>query len=124
MAQLAPGTTIDGYLAPYVLEDPAEVELTTTSATQIFTVTPATAGRYVLWVYVRLLTGSPSLTVTLTYTDNSGAQTATLLNAQAITANGPILPYYFQGAAGDAITLSCTSTVASALAINASLEVK
>lgn len=108
-----------------VVADPAEVELTTTTATTIFTYTPATSGRFALWMLARVRTAATTVTATLTYTSSSGAQTYTIWNAQslAVTDNAAI-PYYFQALAGDAITLTVTAGTANQVYIDATLEAK
>ena len=108
-----------------VVADPAEVELTTTTATTIFTYTPATSGRFALWMLARVVTAATTVTATLTYTSSSGAQTYTIWNAQslAVTDNAAI-PYYFQALAGDAITLTVTAGTANQVYIDATLEAK
>ena len=58
-----------------------ETELTTTSATTIATVTPGTQGLYPVQVYFRVTTASTTVTVQVTYTSPTGAQTLTLVDA-------------------------------------------
>ncbi|MHB1937060.1 MAG: hypothetical protein ACYCOR_10800 [Acidobacteriaceae bacterium] len=108
-----------------VVADPPEVELTTTSATQIFTYTPSVTGRFTLNMLARVTTATTTVTATLTYTSASGAQTYTVWNAQslAVTDNSAF-PFYFQAVAGYAITLTVTAGTANQVYIDATLEAK
>ncbi len=105
-----------------IMARPAEIELTTTSATTIFTETPANTGMFVVYLYARVVTATTTVTATLTYTSTSGAQTYTIWNAQNLpVGDNSAVPFFFQNVGGDAIELSCTAGTANQVYIDARL---
>lgn len=106
-------------VTPSIIARPAETALTTTAATTIFTVTPADTGMFVLYLYARVVTAATTVTATLTYTSNSGAQTYPIWNAQDLPVeDSAAVPYTFQNVGGDAITLQVTAGTADQVYIN------
>ena len=105
-----------------IMARPAEIELTTTSATTIFTETPANTGMFVVYLYARVVTATTTVTATLTYTSTSGAQTYTIWNAQNLpVGDNSAVPFFFQNVGGDTIELSCTAGTANQVYIDARL---
>lgn len=69
-----------------------EVLMSTTGETTIATKTPAAAGNVLIGIYFRVITATTNVTVNVTYTDATGAQTNTLLDAQASAVGSYSLP--------------------------------
>ncbi|NMP20789.1 hypothetical protein [Sulfobacillus harzensis] len=115
--------TVSGTPAvPVIVARPAETELTTTSATTIFSVTPAATGGFFCYLYARVGTAATTVTATLTYTSNSGAQTYYVWNAQDLpVGDNAAVPFFFQAVSGDAITLTVTAGTANQVYIDARL---
>jgi hypothetical protein len=108
-------------VAPIVIARPAETELTTTSATNIFSVTPTATGMFVLLLYARVVTAATTVTAELTYTDNTGAQSYYVWNSQSLpVGSSAAVPFSFEGTAS-AITLSVTAGTANQVSVLARL---
>jgi len=102
-----------------VLED----ELTVTTLTNVLTYTPAQAGLFQVSVYYRVVTATTTVTVQVTSTDVTGAQTTVLVNAVARAVGSyavASLPLY--GAAGDAITVQAQAGTANQVFVSAALS--
>ncbi len=122
VAQVLTVGGLTGYSGAYVAK-PGETELTTTTATTIFTYTPATTGMYVLYMYARVVTAATTVSASLTYTSSSGAQTYDIWSSQSLAVgDSAAVPYFFQATAA-AITLSVTAGTASQVYIDARLAV-
>lgn len=89
-----------------------EVALTTTGATTIATRTPADAVNVLIGIYFRVITATTAVTVVVTYTDGTGAQTNTLLNAQSCAVGSYSLPAMLINVTAAAITVSITAGTA------------
>lgn len=101
----------------------SDVLLTTVNATQIATFTPPAAGNYVVYLYLRA-TEPLNVTTILTYSDGGGAQTNTVYDNQPITVAGSfnVLPLFINATTVAPITITVTSSVASALYVSASIS--
>ena len=108
--------------APVLVARPSETELTTTSATTVFSITPTAAGLFVLYVYARVVTSATTVTATLTYTSSSGSQTYTIWNNQTLpVGDSAAVPFFFQATTSGPITLSVTAGTANQVYIDARL---
>lgn len=108
---------------PPHVADAQEVELTTTAATVVATYTPAAAGNYIIWVYLRVVTATTTVTVTVTYADAGGAQTTTVLNAQSCAVGSYTgLPVYCNAVAGTAIDVNVTAGTANQVYASADID--
>lgn len=107
---------------PLVNESVQEVELTSTTASTVATATPTVAQNALVGGSVRV-TGSSTVTIDVTWTDATGAQTDTLMNAQALTSGTYSVPMKFiNSAANDAIEVVVTSTAASVVYASAVIK--
>jgi hypothetical protein len=77
-----------------------EVNLATMAETSIASYTPTAAGNFLVWVYLRVITGTTTMTVKVTYADATGAQTTFIINAQ-VTAIGRICPIDYTPTLGE-----------------------
>jgi hypothetical protein len=99
-----------------------ELELTTTGATAVLSYTPGTAGNFHLGVYFRVVTATTTVSATVTYTDVTGAQTITLLNAVAMVVGSyAFVDFMVDSAAGDAIAVNFTAGTANQVYVSASI---
>ena len=99
-----------------------EVELTTTGSTTIVTYTPTSAGNFWIAVYFRVVTGTTAVTVAATWTDVSGSQTLTLLNAVSkVTGSYAMVGFLVNSIASNAITVSITAGTANQVYGSASI---
>jgi len=90
-----------------------DVELTTTSPTNIVTYTPSAKGNFWVSVYFRVITAPTVVTVTVTYTDGSGSQTYTPISAVSEAVGSYIVaPFLLNSVAADAITITVTAGTA------------
>ncbi|KQX69220.1 hypothetical protein [Paenibacillus sp. Root444D2] len=96
--------------------------LATTSLTTIATFTPTVnKSNYVIYTYFRVITGTTNVTVQITYTDGTGAQTNTLLNAQASTVGSYSLIPLFINATTAVINVKAQASVANQVYMSASV---
>jgi hypothetical protein len=99
--------------------------LTTTSQTTILTLTPPAQGNYKVGIYFRVVTGTTNVTVVVTYTDGTGAQTNTLLSAQSCPVGSySTLPLFVNAKSTGAISVKVTASVASRVYASASIEIE
>lgn len=96
--------------------------LTTTVQTTIATFTPAIQGNFLVGIYFRVVTGTTNVTIVVTYNDNTGAQTNTMINAQ-VSAVGSysLVPLFINAVSGTAITVKVTASVANQVYASASV---
>lgn len=95
-----------------LLTNGKEVELDSTSETTVATRTPAAAANVMVGIYFRVITATTNVTVKVTYTDATGAQTNTLLNAQACAVGSYSLPMLMINATAAAIDVKITAGTA------------
>jgi len=110
---------------PTVVAGSKNDELTTTSATTIWSFTPPADGLYTAKVYLRVVTATTTVTVTLTYDDSGGAQTytpAALDGASLAVGSYSMVDYSFEATASAAITLTVTAGTASQVYVTSALE--
>lgn len=95
-----------------------ETELTSTSATTIITHTPTSNGLYYLHGYVRVITASTTVTVTLAWDDVTGAQSNTLINAVSESVGNVNFSYIMSATTAAAITVTATAGTANQVFIS------
>ena len=98
-----------------------EVHLTSTAATTVTTYTPAAAGNFEIGIYFRVVTGTTAVTITVTWTDTTGAQTLTLLNAVNEAVGSYSLTKFMIAATAAAITVTMTSGTSNNIYASASI---
>ena len=89
-----------------------EVALDSVNETTIATRTPAAAANVMVGIYFRVITDTTNVTVKVTYTDATGAQTNTLLDTQACAVGSYSLPMLMFNATAAPITVSITAGTA------------
>jgi hypothetical protein len=93
-----------------------------TGSTTIVTLAPATAGNYHIGIYFRVITATTNVTITVTWTDVTGAQTLTLLNVVAETVGSYTLTdFMIDSVITSAITVSMTAGTVSQVLASASI---
>lgn len=102
--------------------DASNTQVTTTSATSIVTLTPPATGNYEIRIYYRVVTASTTVTITVTWTDPSGAQTLTLVNAVNTAVGSYVLAPTFINATAAAITVTATAGTANQLFVSADIQ--
>ena len=84
------------------------------TGTTIVTYTPAASGNFLVAIYFRVITATTNVTLTVTWTDATGAQTLTLLSTVAETVGSYTLTSFMvDDIATDAITVTGTAGTAS-----------
>lgn len=125
ITQIAQQTTYGNYGVPTVVAGSTNLELTATTATQIFSFTPPIDGMYTVKCYLRVVTASTTVTVTIAYDDSGGAQTYTpaALNAQSLAVGSySMVDYSFEATGSAAITLTVTAGTANQVYVTSALE--
>lgn len=93
-----------------------------TGSTTIVTLAPATAGNYHIGIYFRVITATTNVTITVTWTDVTGAQTLTLLSVVAETVGSYTLTdFMIDSVITSAITVSMTAGTVSQVLASASI---
>ena len=99
----------------------SDTQLTTTSSTTIATFTPAAQGNYMVNIYYRVITAPTVLTITLTWTDGSGAQTSNIVSGTTeAVLSGIVAPTYINSTTS-AITVSATAGTANQVYVSATI---
>lgn len=107
---------------PAMQAAPGEVELTTTSATTIYSVTPPNTGMFMNVLYARVVTATTTVSATIIYTSNGGSQTYDIWSNQSMSVDDhAAIPFTFQNVGGDTVKLSCTAGTANQVYIDARL---
>ncbi|GLG01588.1 hypothetical protein Alches_16280 [Alicyclobacillus hesperidum subsp. aegles] len=100
-----------------------DLTLTSTSATTVLSYTPAATGQFKASGYLRVANAATSVTVTLTYTSPSGAQTETLVPTYPLPTGDYTIPARtIEATTASAITLSVTAGTANNVTISAVIE--
>lgn len=101
----------------------SDVQITGTTAQTIASFTPAAQGNFEVRLYFRVVTGTTNVTATITYADATGAQTLTLLNAQACAVGSyTTVPAFINAVSGTAITVQITSSVANQVYASSNIQ--
>lgn len=99
----------------------SNTELTTTGATSIAAYTPGATGNCLLYAYYRVVTGTTTVTLTATWTDETGAQTYTWVNAVSEpTGSYTVVPLFVHSTAA-AITITATAGTANQVYVSANI---
>lgn len=99
-----------------------DIQITGTTAQTIATYTPTAQGNFETKIYYRVVTGTTNVTVQVTYTDGTGAQTNTVINAQSSAVGGySCLPVFFNATTGSAIQIKVTASVANQVYASATI---
>jgi hypothetical protein len=99
-----------------------EYELTDTNPHAILSYTPGSASNYQIGIYFRVVTGSTTVTITVTWTDTTGAQTLTLLNAVSEAVGSySLVSFLVHSVASDAIAVNFTAGTANQVYASASI---
>ena len=101
----------------------SEVELTALTATNVVTYTPTGAGNFRIGIYFRVVTATTTVTLTVTWTDVTGAQTLTLLNGVSeVTGSYALAEFMVNSAAATAITVTFTVGTVNQVYASASIQ--
>lgn len=98
------------------------IQLTSTSATNVITYTPSAAGNFVVWVYYRIATAATVLGITCTYTDAGGSQTKTILSSASQAVGSYTCTPLFISSTASAITVTATAGTANNAYISAAIS--
>jgi hypothetical protein len=97
-------------------------EVAVGTGTTIVTYTPAASGNFLVAIYFRVITATTNVTVTVTWTDATGAQTLTLLSTVAETTGSyTFTSFMVDDLATDAITVTMTAGTAGQVYASASI---
>ena len=93
-----------------------------TGPTTVVTYTPTVSGNFIIAIYFYVITATTNITITVTWTDATGAQTLTILNVVAETIGSySITNFMVDDLATDAITVSMTAGTVSQVLASASI---
>jgi hypothetical protein len=98
-----------------------DVLITSTSIQTIATYTPTAKNNFMIMVYFRVVTSTTNVTIAVTYTDGTGTQTNTLLNAQSSAVGSYSLIPLFINATASAINVNVTASIANQVYASASI---
>lgn len=103
--------------------DAREVLLTTTATTAVRSLTPTTNGEFLVAVSFRIITAATNVTITITWTDASGAvQTDTRLSNQSVGVGPHDVPIkYIDATTAGPITVNVTAGTANQVYATASI---
>lgn len=104
-----------------VLATTEEHLLTTTGSTSVCTTTPGAAGNFEIGLYFRVVTATTNVTISITWTDATGAQTLTVLNVVPEVTGSYALTKFMIDATAAAITVSFTAGTANQVYASASI---
>ena len=104
------------------LSDTKDTLLTSTAPTNVLSYTTSADVNYIVGVYFRVVTADTVVTVTVSWTDNSGAESYTLANATFVVGSYGMTPLYVNVAASNAITVTVTAGTANQVYVSASLD--
>ena len=97
-------------------------QLTTTSATNVLNFTPAFNGNFVVFMYYRVANSTTNVTVSITWTDNAGAQTLNILPITAKTVGSySFAPVYIQALTTGPIHVVFTTGTANNVFVSATI---
>ena len=105
-----------------------EYLLTTTSPTAVITHTPYHANgkvndNFVVYVYYRVITGATDVTITLTWTDQTGAQSFDIVPLTSTPVGVyPVSPVYINAKSTGAITVTGTASVNNRVYISSTIQ--
>jgi len=109
------------YVSQEVGSKSTDLQLTTTLATTVATFTPSTSSNYVVYIYYRVVTASTNLTLTLTWTDGSGAQSDTIIPLASQTVGSYIIHPTYINSTANTITVSATAGTANNIYVSANI---
>jgi hypothetical protein len=118
------GITTSGLGVAVNTSNASETELATTGATPIvsYAVPVLGAGNYSLLVYFRVTTASTVVTITASWTDQTGAQTYTWVSAVSEPVGSyTCLPIFINSAASNTITVTATAGTANQVYVSAAI---
>jgi len=108
--------------ATNVLYHAIETELTGTGSVVVATYTPGSGANVLVSSYFRVVTGATAVTITITWTDVTGAQTITILNAATMSIGSYALaPVLIDSAASSAVAVNFTAGTANQVYASASI---
>ncbi len=107
--------------AAAALATTSNLELTSTSATTVVTYTPSAAGNVTIGCYFRVVTATTTVTLTVTWTDETGAQSLTLVNGVSEVVGSYALTSLMIHTTAAAITVTMTAGTASQVYASASI---
>lgn len=100
-----------------------EVELTTVSGTQILSYTPSVAMNINIGLYFRVITATTNVTITINWTDGTGAQILTVLNSVPETVGSYSLTnFMINSIANNAVTINFTAATINQVYASASMR--
>ena len=109
-----------GLLAP--VSNASDTELTATTATVVASFTPFAQGNFMVMVYFRVVTAATVVTIKVAYTDGTGAQTITVVNAVSEAVGSYTLtPVYVNATTATAIEVEITASVANQVYVSADI---
>ena len=96
--------------------------LTVTTATNVLSFTPPVQGCYTVWIYFRIVNATTTVTLAVTYTDGSGAQNHSVIDAIAEVVDSYIIaPIYVNATTAAPIVVQFTASIANNLYYSATI---
>ncbi len=102
------GIPTHGHAFPVDIADDDNVVIPTAVATTVFSINTPETGDMLICVYGRVITANTNTTVTLAWTDESGAQSAPLQSGGWAVGGHPLAIQYIHVTAGTPVSLTVT----------------
>ena len=102
--------------------DATEVSITSTGATTLVSYTPTTDGKFLVLTYFTVSTAATVVTLTYSWTDSSGAQSSTIINAVSEPIGSyAINPFVVTAKSGSPINVTITCGTANQVVASSSI---
>jgi hypothetical protein len=101
----------------------SNVQLTSTGATDVISITTGFAGNNVIYTSYRVVSGTTNVTLTLTYVDQTGSQTQTIVSAATPTPVGTYCeaPIYINTTNISSLKVTATASIANNVYVSSSV---
>jgi hypothetical protein len=109
-------------VVPYRAASVQDQQITTTSQTTVLSYTPQAQGLFSVKIYARVVTAATNVTITITYTSPSGAQTNTVVNQSLGVGDWVFVPQTILATIGSAISVNVTAATANQVYVSAAIE--
>jgi hypothetical protein len=107
---------------PPYKQDVFDYQITTTSATNILSFTPASNGNFKVMFYYRVVNAGTNVAISLTYADNSGAQIMTVLSTTLKAIGSYSSPPIYIQSLSSPILLTFTIGIANNVFVSATID--
>jgi hypothetical protein len=108
--------------ATTIIASVSDFEVASTSPTAVLTATPSVGGNFIVHLYYRVTVSATDLTLTLAWTDASGAQQQTIATGSQSPGSNTVAPTFINAMGGNPITVTATAGLAGQVFISGTIE--